>query len=152
MTVLQFCEQAINVAISGILRQGELACWGCWLLTEGDPSNAFPLLGEGNAGWIFQAFRARSDQVLEVLLFLAFSRRAITACGVSHVPKMKRDLRWCRGTLLHQNETSRNFGKEDFGILIVIYSKYTINQVHCMRLHFFSTYYLWLKVVFVSFP
>lgn len=69
MTVLQFYEQAISVAISGILRQGNLLAEGAdWGLTEGDSSNAFPLLREGNVGWLFQDFRARSNQVLEVLL------------------------------------------------------------------------------------
>lgn len=130
----------------------KFACRGCWLLTEGDPSNAFPLPREENVGWSSRALGQRPVKSLKYFLFLAFSRRAVTACGISRVPKMTGDPRWCRGTLLHQCETSLNFGKEDFGSLVVIYSRYTINRVHCMCQHFFSTYRLCLKIVLGFFP
>lgn len=90
-------------------------CWGCWLLTEGDSGNAFPFPREGNA-----ASPPRPSALLESI------------CVSQQVPKRKRDLRWCRGTLLHPRESSLNFRKEDLGILIVLNSKYPNNQMHCM--------------------
>lgn len=52
----------------------------------------------------------------------------------------------------HQNEPGLNFGAEDLGSWIIGRSDYAISRMHCMRLRFFSTHRLWLKVVFVSFP
>lgn len=59
-------------------------------------------------------------------------------CVSQQVPRMKRDLRWYRKTLLQLREYGLNFIKEDLDIWIIINSKHPNNQRHCIAA-FFTT-------------
>lgn len=101
MAAFQSCEQAINGAVSGVLRQGDLLAENADDRRRVARVMLFHSCERGSAGWLSPPFRARSDGVLEALLSSICGFQQVSRCGPWRVPKTER---WRRGTLLHQIE------------------------------------------------
>jgi len=153
VTVLQFCEQAINGTVSGVLGRGDLLAKGASYWLRVTQVMLFHSWEKET-----QADSPRPLGQVPIKYFKYFSKSISGFQQVNHYSLWHKPWTWnkegpevVQGNPATSKWKQSEVWKRGFGILIVIYSKYTKSGMHCICLHLFFTYHLCLKVVFCFF-